>query len=72
MQILVGPLLKSGSKMLWYNAVKALLMDQWFKRNQQFSIVKQHIGRIVSRQQGLMPPHGVPSPNTLKITECKS
>ena len=35
LQILVGPSLKKSPKTLWYNAVKALLVEIWFERNQR-------------------------------------
>ena len=35
LQILVGPKLKSDSKLLWNNAVKAWLAEIWFEGNQR-------------------------------------
>ena len=35
LQILLGPLLKKKPKLLWVNAVKALLTEIWFERNQR-------------------------------------
>lgn len=33
--LLIGPSLQKGPKTLWYNAVKALLFEIWFERNQR-------------------------------------
>lgn len=35
LQILIGPRLKSTPKLLWTNAVKALLVEIWFEMNQR-------------------------------------
>ena len=35
LQILIGPSLKKGPKTLLHNAVKALLVEIWFERNQR-------------------------------------
>ena len=35
LQLLTGPLLKSGPRLIWFNVVKALLSNLWFERNQQ-------------------------------------
>lgn len=34
-QLLTKPSLKSGPKLMWINAVKALFLEIWFERNQQ-------------------------------------
>ena len=35
LQLLIGPKLKSRPNMIWSNAVKALLFEIWFERNQR-------------------------------------
>lgn len=32
-QILIGPALKKGPRLIWANAVKALLAEIWFEQN---------------------------------------
>lgn len=35
LQILVGPAFEKDPKLLWSNAVKVMLVEIWFERNQQ-------------------------------------
>lgn len=35
LQLLIGPRLNSNSRLIWWNAVKAILTKIWFERNQR-------------------------------------
>ena len=35
LQLLIGPALRKKSRLLWTNAIKAVLSELWFERNQR-------------------------------------